>query len=75
MSIFKAFKIDKKRGILNAFELGDSISRILSYVQINFLIYGKIEIINVKENAENPIFLVLPETGKTAFSLYFYIRS
>ena len=56
-------KIVPKRGLVGFFELGDSISKVLSYVQFNIQVFGKIEIICNKMDIRQPIFLILPDTG------------
>lgn len=63
MSIKTTIKIDPKKGQVSGITIGDSISKILSYIQMNVQIYGKIEIVSSKEDAKQPTFIILPDSG------------
>lgn len=42
----KMLKIVPKRGLIGFFEIGESICKVLTLIQFNIQIFGKIEIIN-----------------------------
>jgi hypothetical protein len=58
-----SIKIDPKKGSIGGLVLGEPIAKILAYIQLNIQLYGRIEIISTKEDAKNPIFICLPDSG------------
>jgi len=65
----KGIKIDPVKSSVGGFHIGDSICKVLAYIQINVQAFGKIDIISSKDDAKNPTFILLPESGK--YSRYF----
>eukprot|EP00347_Sterkiella_histriomuscorum_P009332 403341615 len=63
MSKLLTLKIDHKKAQIGQLKIGDSISKILSYIQLNVQIFGKIEIISTKGDACQPIFIIMVDSG------------
>lgn len=66
-SVIKALKIDTRKGSVGGFELNDSIARVLTYIQMNVQVYGRIELIASKEDLRQPLFILLPDSGRFNF--------
>ena len=64
MSSKTNIKIDPLKGSFGGVQLGDSINKVLSYIQLNSQIFGKIEIISQKDDGTYPVFVILPDSGK-----------
>ena len=61
----KVLKLDIKKGQVGGLELGESIGRVLTYIQMNVQTYGRIEIVNAKDDAKQPLFIILPDSGNS----------
>ena len=57
-------RLDPFKARLGDIYLGDSISKVLTYLQNNFQIYGRIEFLASKTDIKQPLFLALPDSGK-----------
>lgn len=63
MSYKGSIKIDPKKGLIGGIVIGDTISKVLAYIQLNVQTYGRIEIVTSKEDAKQPTFIILPDSG------------
>ena len=52
--------------------IGDSIAKVLTYIQMHVQLFGKMEIVASKDDLNQPLFIMLPETGKN-ISLYLFL--
>jgi hypothetical protein len=68
----KMLKIVPKRGLIGFFEIGESICKVLTLIQFNIQIFGKIEIISSKADSKQPICIILPDSGKSMFLSFMY---
>ena len=59
-------KLDLKKGLLGGIQIGDSIAKTLTYVQMHVQVFGRIEVIASSRIADldKPLYIVLPEIGK-----------
>ncbi len=51
--------------------IGDSIAKVLTYIQMHVQLFGKIEIVASKDDLRQPLFIMLSETGKLSFLIFF----
>jgi hypothetical protein len=64
-----ALRLDFKRGAVSGLQIGDSIAKALTYIQMNFQVFGRLEIVASLDDLTQPIHIILTESGEFPLTL------